>query len=229
MLIKAPVISFVKETVAETVAAKCLIDEDLLSAAKEGDGLKYRLWEPTLPLVVLGRSSRPQEEIKEEACRRDGIAVIKRQGGGQSVLLSSGMLVISVAASTPFFRGHLHYPRAINNLVEKSLRALGVRDLYHCGVSDLVIHDRKILGCCLFVTQARGKWVFFYQGSLLLDPDLGLMDRYLNHPPREPAYRRGRSHREFLTSLRAEGYHLRVVEVSSRLATLLEQAEADLL
>ena len=33
-------------------------------------------------------------------------------------------------------------------------------------------------------------------------PDLRLIDRYLNHPPREPDYRRGRTHAAFMGGLK---------------------------
>jgi lipoate-protein ligase A len=35
----------------------------------------------------------------------------------------------------------------------------------------------------------------------LINADLSLIDRYLKHPPREPDYRRGRSHLDFVMSV----------------------------
>jgi len=43
---------------------------------------------------------------------------------------------------------------------------------------------------------------------LLLDADLMLMDRYLKHPPREPAYRQGRSHLDFVMNMRQIDCHV---------------------
>jgi lipoate-protein ligase A len=40
-----------------------------------------------------------------------------------------------------------------------------------------------------------------HHGTFLCDFDLGLMERYLKKPAREPAYRRGRSHGEFVANL----------------------------
>jgi lipoate-protein ligase A len=40
-----------------------------------------------------------------------------------------------------------------------------------------------------------------YSATLLVDPDLDLVERYLAHPPREPEYRRGRPHRDFMGRL----------------------------
>jgi lipoate-protein ligase A len=205
-----------------------LIDEDLLEAVKETGGIRYRFWEPTSALVVLGRSSRAEEEIWEGNCAADGIPIIKRLGGGKSALLSPGMLVISAALESRRFRGHLYYARAINDLIEKSLTCLGVRNIYHKGISDLALNDQKILGCCLYITRARDRWIFFYQGSLLLGPDLSLMERYLKHPPWEPEYRRGRRHQEFLTTLWGQGYRLPLMRAASCLARLLEEGASNI-
>ena len=200
-----------------------LIDEDLLEWVWENGGSRYRLWEPTFPLAVLGRSSRSEEEIWGENCGADRIRVIKRLGGGKSALLSPGMLVLSVAARTGRFQGHLYYAQAINQIIEKTLTSCGVGNIYQKGVSDLALKDRKILGCCLFVTRGRGEWIVFYQGSLLFRVDLSLMARYLKHPPWEPDYRRGRAHHEFLTTLRDQGYSLGIMEFASRLAASLDE------
>jgi lipoate---protein ligase len=205
-------------------AMEKLIDEDVLLLVKEQGGVRYRLWEPTFPLVVLGRSSHPSAEVFAEACAKEDIPVIKRLGGGKSVVLSPGMLVISLALETIRFRGHLFYAQAINEIIEKSLTFWGVGNINCRGISDLTLGDRKILGCCLYLTRKSDRWIVFYQASLLFDPDLSLMTRCLKHPPWEPDYRRGRPHEEFLTALRAEGHHLPIMKVASRLALALDEA-----
>jgi lipoate-protein ligase A len=65
------------------------------------------------------------------------------------------------------------------------------------GTGDLCVGDRKFLGSSLF----RRRRLLFYQASLLVSANLSLLDRYLAHPSREPEYRRGRSHRDFVTNL----------------------------
>ena len=200
-----------------------LIDEDLLVEVKEQGGIRYRLWEPAFPLVVLGRSSRYEEEIFGEICAADQIRVIKRLGGGKSVLLSPGMLVVSIAMETIRFRGHLYYAKAINQIIEKTLTCCGVGNITFRGVSDLALGDQKILGCCLYLTRVKEKWIVFYQASVLFNPDLKLVTRYLRHPPWEPDYRRGRPHEEFLTALRAQGHRLPIMQVASRLALSFDE------
>ena len=200
-----------------------LVDEDLLAEVKEQGGIRYRLWEPAFPILILGRSSHPEEEVFREDCARDGIPVIKRLGGGKSVLLSPGMLIISVALETIRFRGHLYYAKMINQIIEKTLTCCGVGNITFRGISDLALGDQKILGCCLYLTRVSEKWIVFYQASVLFNPDLKQVSTYLKHPPGEPDYRRGRPHEEFLTTLRAQGHRLPIMQVASRLALSFDE------
>ena len=69
--------------------------------------------------------------------------------------------------------------------------------LNYAGTCDLVIADRKVSGNSL---RVRREWLL-YHGTLLLDMDLSKIDRYLNHPPREPEYRQHRQHCDFVANL----------------------------
>ena len=69
------------------------------------------------------------------------------------------------------------------------------------GLSDIVSGDKKIAGTSLF----RKKYLLVYQGSLLVDPEFDLIFELLKHPSREPDYRQGRDHKDFVTSLRELG------------------------
>lgn len=93
---------------------------------------------------------------------------------------------------------------AVNMTIISALEDLGVKGLSIKGISDITVGDRKILGASLH----RRRDVVLYQGSLLVDPEMGMFDRYLKHPKKEPDYRAGRPHREFLTSLVGHGYRI---------------------
>jgi lipoate-protein ligase A len=64
-------------------------------------------------------------------------------------------------------------------------------------VSDLCVGERKIAGSSLRLWRSRA----LYQVSVLVDADVEVMERYLRHPSREPAYRAGRRHRDFVASV----------------------------
>jgi lipoate-protein ligase A len=63
------------------------------------------------------------------------------------------------------------------------------------------VGDRKISGNA----QARRGKALLVHGTLLVDFDHDLADAVLKYPPREPAYRLGRPHRDFLVTLRSLG------------------------
>jgi lipoate-protein ligase A len=65
------------------------------------------------------------------------------------------------------------------------------------GTSDLAIAGRKFSGNSLRCKRDH----LLYHGTLLYDFDLTLLGRLLKMPPRQPPYRAGRSHGEFVTNL----------------------------
>lgn len=90
------------------------------------------------------------------------------------------------------------------------------------GVSDLCVSDRKIAGSSLRLWKER----LLFQIAVLVETDIALLERYLRHPSREPDYRRGRSHRDFVTSLRGAGFSVTVAEVVGALRERLEREAA---
>lgn len=193
------------------------LDEDLLARVQEGGGPLVRVWEPRAPAVVLGRSNRADREADLDACARDGVPVLRRRGGGGAVVLAPGCLVASFARPVPRpLAVGSHMGEAVD-MLRGAVAAAGGVCLTPAGTGDLCHGDRKVAGSSAFA----GRGAFFYQSSLLVDADLGLVDRYLRHPSREPAYRRGRPHREFLTTLRRAGCAKPIGALARDLAAVL--------
>ena len=163
------------------------------------------VWEPPGVCVVAGRASILEHEIHLDRCSYHGIPVYRRRGGGASVVLSPGMLVITLAVKATW--GAI--PTLNENLAQAVATAVteaGGKPVHVAGHGDLVLADRKVLGASLYF--ARAHHTLLYQASLLLAPELELVFRYLKHPPSEPSYRKFRCHREFLTTFKNEGVHL---------------------
>jgi len=174
-------------------------DDDLLAAAASSGRVQTRIYRYPDLALVLGRGSRPEAELHLDACRHDRIPILRRRGGGCSVLLDPGNLVVAVALPLP---GLGQIRRAVDRLTDgliAGLAQLGCPDLRREGISDLAMGDRKVAGSCVY----RRRGLLFYSATVLTDPDIDAMERYLRHPPREPAYRRGRPHREFVRALTA--------------------------
>ena len=156
-------------------------------------------------VIVVSRSRDAGREVFLERCAADGVAVVRRPSGGGAVVLAPGVIAASVVAASA---DRSSFPdvwfRHFGDALAGALAGLGVPEVTRQGVSDLCLGDRKIAGSSLRLAGGR----VLYQVSLLVDLDLALLDRYLRVPSREPAYRRGRPHRDFVTTLRAEGFNL---------------------
>jgi len=186
------------------------VDLPILRSVTRGKESDYCVWEPGRPIVVLGRGGREEQEIIRENCDSDDVPVFRRRTGGGSVVLSPGCLVFSLARRVGKELVVREYVHQVNNLIMEFLSGLGFHRLSIRGISDICMGDRKILGSGMF----RRKKIIFFQGSMLIDPDLSLMERYLKLPRRQPDYRAGRSHRDFMTTLRALGWRGSTAELA---------------
>lgn len=185
---------------APSVAENLALDVALARWAGARGRKMLRFWWGGPPAVVLGAGDRVEQAVDKVACDALGVPVLKRCTGGCAVLQTGGVLNYALAVPAP---GHLDLEsgfRLGTDLVGAILASLGVAGQRR-GVSDVAVGDRKISGNA----QARRWNALLVQGSLLVDLDPGLTGRLLRHPPREPEYRNGRSHGDFITSLRALG------------------------
>lgn len=175
-------------------------DDPLLEAVAADRRPRHRVYRPGAVRVVLGRGSRPEKELNIDACREDGVTVQRRHGGGCAVVLDPGNVVVSVVLPATGFAGNRgHFARLTEWLVA-GLGAAGIGGLRQRGISDLALGERKVGGACIYRTRE----LLFYSVTLLAEPRVALIERYLAHPPREPDYRRGRPHAAFVTSLSRE-------------------------
>jgi len=185
------------------------IDTHILRSVMNGMEYNYCVWEPYSPIVVMGRGSREEDEIFRENCDRDDVPVLRRKTGGGAVVLSPGMLVFSIAkrVGEEFHIGE--YASQVNDIVIEFLKGIGLSELSIKGISDVCVGNRKIMGSGMY----RRKKILFFQGSILVNPDISLMDWYLKIPPKQPEYRRNRPHFDFITTLRNEGIDIRTLKL----------------
>lgn len=173
------------------------IDDDILERCDEPAALAC--WIPEDPIVVLGSSNDAAIEADEAACAAAGIPILRRYGGGGTVLLHSGCVVLSYGAWVrQHFQNKLYF-ELLNAALIDCLAGEWSRlaTLTQRGLSDIVQGDLKVAGTSLF----RSRNYLLYQVSLLIDPRIDEIARFLKHPSKEPDYRRGRSHAAFVTGL----------------------------
>jgi len=148
--------------------------------------------------VVLGRGSRPEQELLVDNCMADGVPILRRRGGGCAVVLDPGNVIVSLALPTDGLANINRCFTSITSWLIDGLGKSGIHGVRREGVSDLALGDRKIAGS----TMQRKKALVYHSASILVDPRIDLMERYLKHPPREPEYRGHRSHADFVGSLK---------------------------
>ncbi|MGH9159667.1 MAG: lipoate--protein ligase family protein [Vicinamibacteraceae bacterium] len=181
-----------------TVSDEIEQDWALFHAVENGAPTEtLRLWETIHPTVVIGRGGRVTDEVLEEACASDGVSILRRCSGGGAVVLGPGSLNYALVLSLVQRRELADLRRSYHVILERLAGALAVRGLRPCGTSDLALNGRKVSGNA----QRRGRRALLHHGTLLYAYDPRLSERYLRTPVRQPRYRRGRSHVDFLTNL----------------------------
>ncbi len=172
-------------------------DQDLLERVRQTGQPGAAVYPFAFPAVVAGRGSDLDKEIYLSLCTGDGIPVFRRMGGGCAVFLDPGTLIVSIVLPAQGFAGIQRLFNFCNQQLIRGFAAMGLTGIFQDGISDLVLADRKVGGSSFY----RSKGISYYTAGVLVSTDLDAMERYLPHPPREPAYRRNRSHREFVTCL----------------------------
>jgi lipoate-protein ligase A len=176
-------------------------DDPLLAAVQADGRSRFDAYRCSRVEVVLGRGGRPEIELNLDHVCRDAVPVLRRSGGGCAVVLDPGNIVVSVAQALPGVSGITAAFQRISDWLVSALARTGAPGVRQRGVSDLALGDRKVGGSCI----CRTRGLLYYSSTLLVAPDLELVERYLQHPPREPEYRRGRRHRDFMGALHAAG------------------------
>ena len=154
---------------------------------------------PAESSIVLGSANNQDLEVNVAACGEGNVPIFRRYGGGGTVVLYSGCVVVSLGCWVrESFQNTLYFD-LLNKSVIKALSNSwpDLPELSQAGISDIVSGGRKVAGTSLF----RSRNYLLYQASILVDLDRDLVGRLLCHPTKEPDYRKGRGHGDFLTSL----------------------------
>jgi len=166
------------------------------------DSKQFMIWRPDKMYIILGASNRAEEALFMDNVLQDAITVMKRPSGGQTVMLTPNNLIIAVVFSDQRMMKPKEVFSMLNKLIISSIGEAGITDLLQRGISDIAIAGKKILGSAIY----RNKDKLLYHAVLNLGEPASTFERYLKHPSREPDYRNGRNHAEFVTSLREMGY-----------------------
>ncbi len=183
-----------------SVVEDLALDEAMLIEADEGRGPPLvRFWEPRDYAVILGASCRLRDDVQVDACQADGVPILRRSSGGGTVVIGPGTLNVTVILPETAAPGLSAVDAAQRHVLERIAESIGRagRPVAVLGHGDLAIGDRKCGGSA----QRRLKHWFMVHCSILYQFPIERIDRYLTIPARQPAYRQGRAHRDFLSNL----------------------------
>ncbi len=169
------------------------------------------VWEPNETCIVLGRSNNSRDSLYLDNIINDNISVYKRPSGGETVLLSNKMIVISIVVNQTDFKNGKSIFKDYNNKIISALESLGIQNLGFKGISDIAINDLKILGSAIY----QNKLVVFYHAVLNVSESTALIEKYLKQPKRQPEYRKNRNHKDFVTSIANEKYNISINDLKN--------------
>ena len=198
--------------------ANLALDEALLDEAEAAGEPRetLRLWQPATPLVVIGRGSKPEVEVRFDFCREHQIPVLRRASGGAAIVTGPGCLMYALVLSLelrPALRSLDETHRFVLETMARALNAV-VPEVHRQGTSDLAMGrdlPRKFSGNSVRIKRHH----ILYHGTLLYNFHLGTIADCLALAPRQPVYRAGRDHREFVSNLPITAEVLRKVVVEA--------------
>ncbi len=177
------------------------IDEVLLDQAENGVGREsLHTWASAQPFIVIGYSNSAKTEVNLAETGQNQMPILRRMSGGGTVVQGPGCLNYSLILDIERHAELASITRANQYVMGRNREA--IQRLVTSGVSiqgctDMVVNGRKFSGNA----QRRKRRFLVFHGALLLDFDLAKIGQFLAHPSKEPGYRAGRSHADFLVNL----------------------------
>lgn len=184
---------------------------DIEILADNNSSTSFYVWIPDKMYLILGRSNNVESSLLINRLKKDSIKVFKRPSGGETVVLTPRTLVISAVIISDEFKNTRKYFKIFNQKIIDVLKKHGIDDLSHKGISDITVNNRKVLGSAIYRTKGK----LFYHSVLNISEPVSTIEKFIKHPSREPDYRNGRKHSEFVTSLYAEGFKKSIVELKN--------------
>ena len=186
-----------------------LPDIEILTNNNSSTG--FYVWIPDKIYLILGRSNNVESSLIADKLKKDRIKIFKRPSGGETVVLTPKTLVTSALLISEEIKNTRKYFKIFNQKIIDILEKKGINNLSHNGISDVTLNNKKVLGSAIYRTKGK----LFYHSVLNVSQPVSIIDKYIKHPSREPDYRNGRKHSEFVTSLYAEGFKIRIIELKN--------------
>ena len=170
------------ELSVNTACMNMAIDEAVMRAVSQGrapNTVRFYRWNPSA--VSIGYFQAVRRVVDLEACRRNGVDVVRRITGGGAVYhdyvgeVTYSLVASETSDSIP--KDIMESYRAICGGIVSGLRRLGVEAEFK-PVNDIVVHGRKVSGNA----QTRRMGVVLQHGTILLEVDVEKMFTVLRVP-----------------------------------------------
>lgn len=178
----------------------------------------FHIWIPDKKYLILGQSNKPESSLNIERVLSDEVPVLKRPSGGETVILSPETIIVSASINEKKGVKPGDYFKYFNKLIIEGLLNSGIKNLYFKGISDITIGEKKIVGSSIY----RSKGVLFYHCVINYNESIDNITKYIAHPKREPDYRKGRKHSDFVTSICNEGYKIDIQSIKNNINTVFQ-------
>ncbi len=172
-------------------------------------------WQPDQVYVVLGRSNNAEKSVHIERVEADEAILLKRPSGGEAVVLTPSMLVVACTDDINRYHAPRDFFALCNGILIDAFGRFDITGLSQRGISDISSEGMKIVGSSMY----KGADRLFYHAVINVAERSGTISWYLKHPSREPDYRQGRPHDEFITSLSELGYKGSIEELALSVQT----------
>ena len=176
-------------------------DEELLGEGKA----VLRFWETTQECVVLGQSGQCERDVYLTACQAASVPVLRRCSGGGAILLGPGCLNYAIVLPLGWDSAWREVRYSLRWTMDRVRQGLRLSELRNEGDCDLALRTRKVSGSA----QRRTQSAILHHGTILYDFDASRAERFLRPPHRQPNYRAGRSHRDFLGNIPLDAGQIR--------------------
>jgi lipoate---protein ligase len=184
-----------------TAGENLACDEALLNRCDVNGGSPLlRFWEADQLFAVVGYANHVHTEVDLNACRGARVPILRRCTGGGTVLQGPGCLNYALVLPlelTPELESIAATNRFIMERHRQALEELAGRPVEVRGHTDLTVDSLKFSGNA----QRRRRRAVLFHGTFLLSFDLEAMQKFLRFPSKQPDYRHGRKHAEFVTNL----------------------------
>mmetsp|Transcript_11146 Transcript_11146/g.41639 ORF Transcript_11146/g.41639 Transcript_11146/m.41639 type:complete len:351 (-) Transcript_11146:63-1115(-) len=132
--------------------------------------------QPTLYLwrnsscVVIGKNQNPWKECHISKMEEDNVHLVRRHSGGGAVYQDEGNSIYTFLMPKDRYNKDKNF-----GIIQKALQEYGI-GAEVSGRNDMTVNGRKISGSAFKETRDRA----IHHGTILLDLDLGALQRYLN-------------------------------------------------